>query len=280
MFADAPVVDMSNTAIAGSVSTPSDSIGQAVKSAPAVVVGSSSSPSEDSVQPSDSSSVSSSDSAPAPIAHLPVDLQLKKLGQQMHNLVTMNLPAQITQLQQQVQQLSGKVAVQQHNIDLLNDQLRRFYQDLDQQINQLKNDQASPAGSNSNAKHSGSLESQETSAYQQAFALLSKQKYDEALAAFQSFVNDYPNGKYIANADYWLGQLYYVKGKFKKAENVFHLLISKYADSPKVPDAKLKLALILATQGNQEQSNKMLQSIVKLYPSTTAAKLAADQLKK
>lgn len=42
---------------------------------------------------------------------------------------------------------------------------------------------------------------------------LEKKQYDEAIAAFQSFVKKYPDSTYQPNANYWLGQLYYNKGK-------------------------------------------------------------------
>ena len=53
----------------------------------------------------------------------------------------------------------------------------------------------------------------ENSDYNAAVSLALEKQYDQAISAFQSFVKQYPKSTYQPNANYWLGQLFYNKGK-------------------------------------------------------------------
>src|SRR5689334_13296337 len=54
-----------------------------------------------------------------PSPPLPMDQRVGRLENQMSNLVQMNLPQQMTQLQQTLQQLQGQIQEQQHTIKTL-----------------------------------------------------------------------------------------------------------------------------------------------------------------
>lgn len=60
-----------------------------------------------------------------------------------------------------------------------------------------------------------------------------KKQYDQAISAFQSFVKQYPKSTYQPNANYWLGQLFYNKGKKDDAAYYFAVVVKNYAKSPK-----------------------------------------------
>ncbi len=50
--------------------------------------------------------------------------------------------------------------------------------------------------------------------YNAAIALVQdKSRQDDAIVAFQNFIKKYPDSTYQPNANYWLGQLNYNKGK-------------------------------------------------------------------
>ena len=50
----------------------------------------------------------------------------------------------------------------------------------------------------------------EKAAYDQAFQALKELRYADAAEDFQSFLDQYPNSEYADNAQYWLGESYYV----------------------------------------------------------------------
>ncbi len=120
----------------------------------------------------------------------------------------------------------------------------------------------------------------EQNAYQQAFNLLKQGRYDEATGAFKDFLKTYPGGNYAANAQYWLGETYYVTRRFQPALGEFEKLLGQYPGSRKTTHAMLKIGYIRDELGQTEGARKVLGDLVTQYPNTTAAKLARERLQK
>src|SRR3984957_14944736 len=68
-------------------------------------------------------------------------------------------------------------------------------------------------------------------AYQAAFGLLKDGQYDGAIAAFGKFLATYPDSPLADNAQYWLGEAYYVNKSFPEAQNAFQRVVDKYPQS-------------------------------------------------
>ncbi len=216
---------------------------------------------------------------------LPMTERVARLEQQMQNLVRINLPQQVADLQQQIQQLSGELQVQEHDIKLLNQQVRNFYQDLSVQIKQMKNLSTTTDVNTTNtslgtnlSENTSSAALQASDAYKVALTQLTKKQYDEALKGFKSYIATYPNGRFVVNAHYWLGEIYVLKNSVPEAIQEFNTVISQYPKSEKVPDAQVKLGIIHASQGNKVLAKREFTDIKQKYPGTTAAQLASIQL--
>jgi len=229
-----------------------------------------------------------------------VDQRLAKVEQQLNNLVSMNMPQQISDLQMQLQQLSGQLQVQEHDVKLLNTQQRSFYQDLDQRIKKLSGASDDGGGNKPATPENGakpetptqpskvddqhqqalnSLELQDSSAYKKALDLVIKRQYDAAIKSLGQYLNDYPNGAYKDKAHFWLAEIYYLKKSYQQSLAEFSAVIKESPKSPRVPDAKLKIALIHLNSGKTEQAKKELAAVKNQYPNSTAAQLAIIQLK-
>ena len=120
----------------------------------------------------------------------------------------------------------------------------------------------------------------EQSQYQQAFGLLKEGRYDQATKAFGTFLKTYPSGPYSDNAQYWLGESYYVNRQFQPAMTEFNKLVQTYPDSAKVSHAKLKMGLIYAETGETERARKALEEVATRYPATPQGRLARERLEK
>jgi tol-pal system protein YbgF len=216
----------------------------------------------------------------------PLSQRMVRMEQQLNNLINMNLPQQIAELQEQVAQLRGQLQVQAHDLKILNNQQTTFYKDLDDRIKQLQNLNSNDSGDNGSNKvdnntattNTSSIQLKDSTAYQTAFDLVTKHQYVRAKAAFQNYMNNYPNGDYVANAHYWLGEIYCKNKDKTKAEAEFTTIVTKYPKAHKVPDAKLKLAIIHSGQGKVKQAKQELQAIIKDHPKSTAAQLANIRL--
>ncbi len=217
---------------------------------------------------------------------LPMDQRVRRLESQMANIRTMNFPGQVAQLQQEVQKLNGQIQVQANTIKILTEQQKSFYQDLSQQVAQLKSGAmpvktaaqmpvqtqiaAQPAGKNNIAE--------QMKAYDDAFTFVRTRKFGQASTALTDFIKNYPDSKYTANAHYWLGQIYFLQGQTQKAATEFDTVVTKFPKNDKVPDSLLKIGIIRQQAGDTAQAKQAFSQLIKQYPDTTAAQLAQRQL--
>lgn len=120
---------------------------------------------------------------------------------------------------------------------------------------------------------------EEQQIYQTAYNLIKAKKYNEAVTALQSMLKKYPSGQFASNAHYWLGELYGLLGKNDLALSEFNSVVKTFPDSPRVSDAQLKVALILASQLKWPDAKAAFKKVISHYPGTASARLAAEQLK-
>jgi tol-pal system protein YbgF len=219
-----------------------------------------------------------------------LDQKVLRLERQIANLIEMNYASKLERMQQEMQQLHGQLEVQNHDLSQLKEQLKSFYQDLDQQINKLtpeggKKKSVSTLDKTSVAELSDTLvdsnngKTKELQTYEAAFNLLNKKEYDKAISRFQAFIKNFPESLYTANAHYWLGEIYYLKGKSESANREFQVIITDYPDNTKVADAMLKVGLIAMDAGNNAKAKQNFIKVQKQFPDTTAAKIASLRLK-
>jgi len=114
--------------------------------------------------------------------------------------------------------------------------------------------------------------------YLAAYDLVKNKQYNKAIKAMQQFVNQYPQGGYTANAQYWLGELYLVQKEYKKAIEHFTLVIDDYPSSSKTAASLLKMGYALAAVGQTREAKETLRQVIKNYPDTKTAQLAKTKL--
>jgi tol-pal system protein YbgF len=106
--------------------------------------------------------------------------------------------------------------------------------------------------------------------YEYATNLIQRGQYDQAEIALKSFIQQHPKDELTGNAQYWLGETYYVRNDFKSAAVAFAEGYQKYPDSQKAPDNLLKLAMALGQQGQKENACVALRQLEKRYPDASA----------
>lgn len=119
---------------------------------------------------------------------------------------------------------------------------------------------------------------EEEGAYLATFDLLKNGKYDDAIRGFRSMLDKWPQGRYSDNATYWMGEAFYVKRDYKSAQTAFQTVLDKFGNSPKVPDAMLKVGLCQIELKQNDQATATLQKVIKTYPAANAANLAKQRL--
>ncbi|MBL8709135.1 MAG: tol-pal system protein YbgF [Rhodospirillaceae bacterium] len=107
--------------------------------------------------------------------------------------------------------------------------------------------------------------------YEYANGLLQRGAYAEAEIALKSFVAQYPKDPLAGNAQYWLGETYYVRSDFKNAAVAFAEGYQKYPNSSKAPDNLLKLGMSLGQTGRNKDACTAFSQLDKQFPSASQA---------
>ena len=139
---------------------------------------------------------------------------------------------------------------------------------------------APPAASTVDAASPAVDPLKEQAEYQAAFNLLKEARYDDAAKALSAFMAAYPDGSYSDNAQYWLGESYYVTRKFPQSLAEFEQLVKRYPSSQKFTHALLKIGYIQDELGNRAEAKRVLEDLVKRFPSSAAAGLAKKRLER
>ena len=126
----------------------------------------------------------------------------------------------------------------------------------------------------------GGASSVEQSVYSQAFSALKASSYSIAITGFRDFLTTYPGSPLAENAQYWLGEAYYVTRSYDEAGSAFRTVLQKYPTSRKAPDAMLKLGFTQYEQKRYGDSRRTLEEVAQKYPDSDAARLAAERLKR
>lgn len=90
--------------------------------------------------------------------------------------------------------------------------------------------------------------------YNYAFGLLRESDYKGAEGAFRAFLQKHPNDPLSGNAQYWLGETFFVRGDFPAAASAFAEGYQKYPQGPKAADDLLKMGMSLANSGRKQEA--------------------------
>ena len=114
--------------------------------------------------------------------------------------------------------------------------------------------------------------------YDQAVLLIRKGRLNEALSALNTFVQTNNDSDDNPLAYFWMGEINLTNGNLAVATQNYNTLVGLYPSHWKVPLAKFKLGTIYLEQGNNERAAVILESVVKDYPDSSAAKASAETL--
>ena len=120
----------------------------------------------------------------------------------------------------------------------------------------------------------------EQAVYSQAFSALKAGSYSVAITGFKDFLSTYPASGLAENAQYWLGEAYYVTRSYDDAGGAFRTVLQKYPQSRKAPDAMLKLGFTQYEQKRYADARKTLEDVTQKYPDSDASRLATERLKR
>lgn len=223
-------------------------------------------------------SLTRSEEDPVQVRLSDLDARLTKLERIMSNQSLLDMAQHLDAVQADVRSLRGQVDQLQNGSDALRKQQRDLYTDLDKRLAERGSGTAAagPVGSAAGAAASGS----DQGAYSQAFDALKNGNYGASIAGFKQYLANYPTGNLADNAQYWLGETYYVTRDYDNAAMAFRAVGERWPNSRKAPDALLKLGFTQYELKQSAEARATLTQVTKRFPDSEAAKLAAERLKR
>ena len=192
--------------------------------------------------------------------------------QKLDNRALLEMSRQLDALSAEIRTLRGELDKLQHELEAARRQQRDQYVDLDGRLRTAEADLA--------AAQTATPAAGPDAEYQAAFNLLKEGRYDEAAAAFTAFLRQHRDHELAANAQYWLGEVHYVKRDFPAALAAFEGVLTGFPAARKLPDALLKAGYCHYELGHYGLARTALARVTKEFPETTAAVEAAERLKR
>ena len=230
-----------------------------------------------------------------------IEARLIRMERVVENQSLVELASELERLRSETSALRGEIETLRFETENSDSRQRELYVDVDRRLQSLETGPrafepppASPqfgapaaAGAAVGAAVSAGVDAPPVAArptgsdqqnYQAAFDMISARRYEEAGAAFETFLAQFPTSPLADNAQYWLAETYYVRGQFNEALPEFRKVLEQYPQSAKLPDALLKVGYCQIELGDRTAARTSLQEVMRQFPDTTAARLASQRL--
>ena len=217
-----------------------------------------------------------------------LDQRVQRIERVLTNQSLLDLAQRIDRVQSDLRGIRGEVEVLQNSSEGGKNQTRSLYSDLEKRLAALEtlggvapSSMSGATGSLPAAPPAGAASSMgEQTSYDAAFTALKASDYPKAIAGFRNFVATYPTSPLASNAQYWLGEAHYVNREYQNAITAFQRVTTEWPESRKAPDALVKIGFTQAALNRNGDARITLEDVVRRYPGTEAAQLAAERLKR
>lgn len=178
---------------------------------------------------------------------------------------------QMQVLQEEVRTLRGTLEEINYELQQIKQRQMDDYLDIDRRLTALVENTAEDSGDqNPGVDDAGILpvEGAESTAdaavvradYDRASGLLLKNRdLEGAIEGFSQHVEKYPDSPFVANAYYWLGEIYDLRDETELALQSFRIVVDNYADHSKAMDAQFKLGKLYHKLGQIDLATQLLQ---------------------
>lgn len=198
-------------------------------------------------------------------------------------------------LEQQVQELQGRVDELQHALKQHQSEQAQEFLILNKKLAELPKSSTATVQASAPVKNTSTTvvaapkksadssvplapDAQEKATYDAAYGLVSAKAYSDAIEAFEGYLSIYPSGKYTANAYYWLAELQANQQAYPSALKNLQIIVDNYPQSPKAADALLKLGMINQRMGDAAKAKQWFERLVKEYPDSKSARSAKQYI--
>jgi tol-pal system protein YbgF len=184
----------------------------------------------------------------------------------------LDLVNQNEQLRQDIAKLRGQVEVLANDLAEAQKRQKDFYVDLDTRLRNLEPKKVTVDGQEAD------VEPSEQKAYDNAMGLFKDGDYKGAGSALSDFVRRYPQSAFAANAQYTLGNNFYVQNDYRNALSALQVVVKNFSSSPKAPEALLNIASCYIELKDKSGAKRALDLLIDKYPDSPSAPKAKELL--
>lgn len=200
-----------------------------------------------------------------------LEQRLGHIERVVNNQSLLEIAQKLDEVRAEVDALRGELETMQHAADQGRERDKALVTDLDERLRAIE-----AAGVGAAVAKAGDSDQV---AYDAAFELLKQARYDQAREAYTAFLKKFADSPLRDNAQFWLGETWYVTKGFKQALVEFQKVIKDYPDSNKLPDAWLRVGYCQAELGQDEAARKAFATVTEQFPESESAKRALARLK-
>jgi tol-pal system protein YbgF len=102
--------------------------------------------------------------------------------------------------------------------------------------------------------------------------------YDLAVEGFSSYVRSFPKSEFTDNAQYYIGQSYFLRGKYPEAVDAFNRVIASYPRSDIIGQAYFNRGRCFEEMKQPDRARESYEYVVKNLADTDAGRLAKQRL--
>jgi tol-pal system protein YbgF len=116
-----------------------------------------------------------------------------------------------------------------------------------------------------------------TQLYQEAWGDYMAARYDLAIQGFDTFLKAFPRSTQAPDAQFYIGESYFLGGKLDQAREAYTKVINNYQASPRVPEAYYKLGLTFERMGDKVHAREAFQTLIDRFPADNQSVIQAKQ---
>lgn len=176
----------------------------------------------------------------------------------------------------------GKIDEVEHKINMLNERLDTINKDFDVRFKMLEERPVYTPSVEAPAATTVSSSKTVEEIYQEGLEALRRGDNQTSINIFSKIVQDDPKHSLAGNAQYWLGEAYYVQKDFSRAAISFAKGYENYKSGSKGADSLLKLGMSMVELKKTPEACAAFLSLPKEFPkaSDSLKTKAAEEAKK
>lgn len=192
--------------------------------------------------------------------------------------------ATIDTLQEQVDQLQGKLDVIGYEVEQLRDANKDSLKDFDARLSVLENNNFSSENKPSTADIARSVSLNQTTSSNDIDSLIQNvdkgTNLDTTIPALSTWIEKNNKDSKKQNALYALAKAHFKKGDYPRAIQGFQTVVDEYPKSDEACDSRYHQGLSFIKLGDAKNAKLFFQETIELCPKHTAKSKSEDEIKK